>query len=71
MTIVDVFSVLIGSAVILVLIGSIAIEGLNRRGSKKKKVVHAIDSKWKKIEIEVWPIYPSFLLGIQKRILTA
>lgn len=38
MTIVDVFSVLIGSAVILALIGSIAIEGLNRRGSKKKKL---------------------------------
>jgi hypothetical protein len=53
MTIVDVFSVLIGSAVILVLIGSIAIEGLNRRGSKKKKVVHAIDSKWNKVEIAV------------------
>lgn len=53
MTIVDVFSVLIGSAVILVLIGSIAIEDLNRRRSKKKKVVHAIDSKWQKIEIAV------------------
>ena len=53
MTIVDIFSILIGSAIILILVGSIAIEGLSRRGSKKKKVVHAIDSKWKKIEIAV------------------
>ena len=44
-------SIFIGSAVILTLLGSIAIEGLNRRGSNEKKVIPAIDSKWQKITI--------------------
>ena len=47
--IIDALSVFIGSAVILTLLGSIAIEGLKRRGSKEK--LPAIDSKWQKITI--------------------
>ena len=50
--IIDALSVFIGSAVILTLLGSIAIEGLKRRGLlHKKKVIPAIDSKWQKITI--------------------
>ena len=51
MMIIDALSVFIGSAVILTLLGSIAIEGLKRRESNEKKVIPAIDSKWQKITI--------------------
>jgi hypothetical protein len=51
MTIVDTFSVIIGLAVILTLLGSIAVEGIRRRGTNKKKVISIIDSKWNKTEI--------------------
>jgi hypothetical protein len=36
MTIVDIFSVMVGSAVILMLLGSIAVEGIRRRGTRRK-----------------------------------
>ena len=48
MTFVDVFSIGIGSAIILGLLGSIAIEGL-RRGKSGRKVITTIDNKWHKI----------------------
>jgi hypothetical protein len=43
MTFVDVFSIGIGSAIILGLLGSIAIEGL-RRGKNGRKVITTIDT---------------------------
>jgi hypothetical protein len=48
MTLVDIFSIGIGSAIILGLLGSIAIEGL-RRGKNSRKVITTIDNKWHKI----------------------
>jgi hypothetical protein len=53
MTIVDTFSVMVGSAVILMLLGSIAVEGIRRRGTSKKKIIPTIDSKWQKIEVRI------------------
>jgi hypothetical protein len=50
MTLVDIFSVAIGLAVLLTLLGSIALEGLRRR-TKKKKIIPTINSKWQKKEI--------------------
>jgi hypothetical protein len=47
MTLVDIFSIGIGSAIILGFIGSIAIEGL-RRGKNGRKVIAIIDNKWRK-----------------------
>ena len=51
MTLVDIFSVAIGLAVLLTLLGSIALEGLRRRTTKKKKIIPTINSKWQKKEI--------------------
>ncbi|HEY9387542.1 MAG TPA: hypothetical protein VIP70_10920 [Nitrososphaeraceae archaeon] len=52
MTIVDTFSVIIGSAVILTaLLGSIAVKGIRKRRTTKKNIILAIDSKWQKIKI--------------------
>lgn len=48
MTFVDIFSIGTGSAIILGLLGSIAIEGL-RRGKNGRKVITTIDKKWQKI----------------------
>jgi hypothetical protein len=50
MTLVDVFSVGIGSAIILAFLGSIAIEGL-RRGKNGRKVIATIDNKWHKVRV--------------------
>jgi hypothetical protein len=51
MTLIDTFSVTIGLAVLLTLLGSIAIEGLRRRRrTKKKKIIPTINSKWQKEE---------------------
>jgi hypothetical protein len=36
MTIIDTFSIAIGSAIILALLGSIAVEGLRRRGIRRE-----------------------------------
>jgi hypothetical protein len=47
MTFVDVFSIGIGSVIILWLLGSIAIEGI-RRGKNGRKVITTIDNKWHK-----------------------
>jgi hypothetical protein len=47
MTLVDVLSIGIGSAIILGLLGSIAIEGL-RRGKNSRKVITTIDNEWHK-----------------------
>ena len=47
-TLVDVFSVGIGSAIILGFIVLIAIEGL-RRGRNGRKVITTIDKRWQKI----------------------
>jgi hypothetical protein len=47
MTFVDIFSIGIGSTIILGLLGSIAIEGL-RRGKNGRKVITTIDNKWHK-----------------------
>ena len=48
MIFVDVFSIGIGSAIILGLLVSIAIEGL-RRGKSGRKVITTIDNKWHRI----------------------
>ena len=53
MTIVDTFSVIIGSAVILTLLGSIAVEGIRKRRTNKKKIISTIDNKWQKIEVRI------------------
>jgi hypothetical protein len=51
MTLVDTFLVAIGLVVLLTLLGSIAIEGLRRRRTKKKKIIPTINSKWQKEEV--------------------
>jgi hypothetical protein len=48
MTIVDTFSVTIGLTIILTLWGSIALEGLRRRATRKKKIIPTVNSKWQK-----------------------
>jgi hypothetical protein len=53
MTIVDIFSVVIGLVVILTLLGSIAVKGIRRRGTNKKKIIPIINSQWNKTEIAV------------------
>jgi hypothetical protein len=53
MTIVDTFSVIIGLAVILTLLGSIAVEGIRRRVTNKKKIIPTINNKWQKIEVRI------------------
>ena len=54
MTIVDTFSVIIGLAVILTLLGSIAVEGIRRRRvTNKKKIIPTINNKWQKIEVRI------------------
>ena len=53
MTIVDIFSVVIGLVVVLTLLGSIAVEGIRRRGTNKKKIIPIINSQWNKTEIAV------------------
>jgi hypothetical protein len=51
MTIVDTFSVTIGLTIILTLLGSIALEGLRRRATSKKKIIPTVNNKWQKKEI--------------------
>jgi hypothetical protein len=51
MTIVDTFSVTIGLTIILTMLGSIAVEGLRRRATSKKKIIPTVNSKWQKKEI--------------------
>ena len=53
MTLVDTFSVTIGSVVILALLGSIAADGIRRRLTHKKKIISIINNKWQKIQIQV------------------
>lgn len=52
MNIVDTVSVLLGSAVLLGLLVSVAIDGAKRR-HKGKCVVSAIDSKWQRLKVEI------------------
>ena len=59
MTIVDTFSVTIGLTIILTLLGSIAVEGLRRRATSKKKIIPTVNSKWQKKEIAA---FHNFLL---------
>jgi hypothetical protein len=44
-TIVDIFSIGVGSAIILTLLGSIALDGIRRRVINKNKIIPAIDNK--------------------------
>ena len=53
MTLVDTFSVTIGLAIILILLGSISLEGLARRASKKKKIISTVNNKWQRNGIAI------------------
>jgi hypothetical protein len=53
MTIVDIFSIGVGSAIILTLLGSIALDGIRRRVINKNKIIPTIDNKWQKVEVQV------------------
>jgi hypothetical protein len=55
MTIVDTFSVTIGLTIILTLWGSIALEGLRRRATRKKKIIPTVNSKWQKKNCSINP----------------
>jgi hypothetical protein len=52
MTIIDIFSIGVGSAIILTLLGSIALDGIRRRVTNKKKIIPTIDNKWQKIDVQ-------------------
>jgi hypothetical protein len=53
MTIIDIFSIRVGSAIILTLLGSIALDGIRRRRlTNKKKIIPTIDNKWQKIKVQ-------------------
>jgi hypothetical protein len=52
MTLVDTFSVAIGSVVVLALLGSIAVEEI-RRLTHKNKIIPTINNKRQKIEVQI------------------
>jgi len=52
MNIVDMASVVIGSAILLGLLVSVAIDGAKRR-HKGKQTVSAFDSKWQRVKVEI------------------
>ena len=49
MTLVDIVSVIVGSGIIMTLIGLIAAEGLRSR--KENKQIMAVNKKWQKIKV--------------------
>jgi hypothetical protein len=53
MILVDTFSVIIGSVIILTLLGSIAVDGIRRKVTNKRKIVPTINNKWQKVEVQV------------------
>jgi hypothetical protein len=53
MILVDTFSVVIGSVIILTLLGSIAVDGIRRKVTNKRKIVPTINNKWQKVEVQV------------------
>jgi hypothetical protein len=53
MTLVDTFSVAIGSVVVLALLGSIAVEEIRRRLTHKNKIIPTINNKRQKIEVQI------------------
>jgi hypothetical protein len=62
MTIVDTFSVTIGLTIILTLLDSIALEGLRRRATSKKKIIPTVNSKWQKKKLQ-HKSFPFFMSG--------
>jgi hypothetical protein len=50
---IDIFSVAIGSVVILTLLGSIAVDGIERRLTHKRKVIQTVNNRWQKIQVQV------------------
>lgn len=53
MILVDTFSVIIGSVIILTLLGSLAVDGIRRKVTNKRKIVPTINNKWQKVEVQV------------------
>ena len=53
MILVDTFSVIIGSVIILTLLGSIAVDGIRRKVTNKRKIVPTINNEWQKVEVQV------------------
>ncbi|MCC2647651.1 MAG: hypothetical protein K0S67_1724 [Nitrososphaeraceae archaeon] len=49
MTLVDIVSVIVGSGIIMTLIGLIAVEGL--RSKKENKRIMIVNKKWQKIKV--------------------
>jgi hypothetical protein len=49
MTLVDLLSVIVGSGIIMTLIGLIAVEGL--RSKKKNKRIMTVNKEWQKIKV--------------------
>lgn len=45
-------SVVLGSAVLTAMAASIAVDGI-RRKSTGRQAIHAIDSRWKKLKVEI------------------
>jgi hypothetical protein len=50
---VDLFSVAIGSVVILTLLGAIAVDGIEERLTHKRKTIQTINNRWQKIRVQV------------------
>ena len=57
MILVDTFSVVIGSVIILTLLGSIAVDGIRRKVTNKRKIVPTINNKWQKVEVQVQSLF--------------
>ena len=49
MTLVDIVSVIVGSGIIMTLIGLIVVEGL--RSKKEKKRIMTVNKEWQKIKV--------------------
>ena len=49
MTLVDIVSVIVGSGIIMTLIGLIAVDGL--RSKKEKKRIMTVNKEWQKIKV--------------------
>ena len=50
---IDIFSVAIGSVVILTLLGSIAVDGIKERLTHKRKTIQTVNNRWQKIRVPV------------------
>ena len=53
MNLIDIFSVAIGSVVILALLGSIAVNGIKERLTHKRKIIQTVNNRWQKIRVQV------------------